>query len=133
MVDANESKPVKGVTVNQYANYYPDRNKLLQAGTTDAEGAVRLGRKNERVEVKHGNEIFSLNSYVYNNWNEAPQATNVKVLTDLALYHPGDSVGIAAILYRDTEKAFAPVAGKTLQALLCWSFVVQLSFEISFE
>lgn len=118
VVDANESKPVKGVTVNQYANYYPDRNKLLQAGTTDAEGAVRLGRKNERVEVKRGNEIFSLNSYVYNNWNEAPQATNVKVLTDLALYHPGDSVGIAAILYRDTEKAFAPVAGKTLQALL---------------
>lgn len=118
VVDANEAKPAQGVTVNQYVNYYPDRNKLLGTGTTDAEGSVKLARKNERIEVKRGDEVFSLNSYINNDWNKAPQATNVKVLTDLALYHPGDSVGFAAILYRDTEAAFEPVAGKKLQATL---------------
>lgn len=118
VMEADGKKPVKGVSVKQYGNYYPDRNKLLQSGVTDACGSVELTQRNAQVEVKHGDETFAFNTYIHKDKQQKAKNEYIKVLTNLALYHPGDSVGFAAILYRDTDKSFSPIPGKELEAKL---------------
>ncbi len=119
VIDAGEQKPVKGATVKQYATNYPDRGKLLKTSETDAQGACGLVKNNERLDINRGTEQFSMSSNFYN-YSEGSQdvITHIKVLTDLPLYHPGDSIGIAAITYKETKNGFVIYPRCHLQAVL---------------
>lgn len=109
VVDVATAKPAPGIAVKQYADYYPDRDKLIKSGKTNNEGAVEIADNRTRMVIGEGNEKFVIGSYSYSN-NSTP-VTNVcaQILTDRSVYHPADTVGFSVILYKNTGNDNRPL------------------------
>lgn len=96
VLDPLSGRPVDNAEVMLYGN------TTTSLGVTDSDGCLQLpdvnnNRRNSVSPVK-GDDRFSP---IVNVWEaNAPSAkVQMKILTDLPLYHPGDTVSAVAILY----------------------------------
>lgn len=93
VVKGADQQPVTGATVT----YYIGENKKGGRLTTNKDGWVKIPNGYYRIEASYGNNIAKSEagfSYYPENNKSIPHAT---ILTDLAIYHPGDTVKFAVI------------------------------------
>ncbi|MDE5773711.1 MAG: hypothetical protein K2H86_04565 [Muribaculaceae bacterium] len=99
IVSGRNGQPIRGAKVLVYDGY--DNNKLLTRATSDKMGIVQLPENGIRYKiraVKDDNRIW-FDVYNYrNSYRGVSEDLSAAVLTDLAIYHPGDSVKAVVIL-----------------------------------
>lgn len=118
VVESASQKPVSDANVVQKSVQYPNRGKILRVETTNSQGAAEIDKGSTMITVSKNDESFSFNSYIGNTIIRKVNTTLINVLTDLPLYHPGDSLSFAAICYEDTTRGFKPVCNHPVTAYL---------------
>lgn len=105
--------PMTGQPVDRATLKYFTSNTSSDVGITDKEGFFNVpSGKSGRYQPRKGNDKYASATYVYN-YIEKPSDKwhyNANVFTDLAVYHPGDSVQWCAVVYqfRNLEKRLVP-------------------------
>lgn len=116
VADGESLKPVKGAAVK-----LSDRNnKNVRTLRTDADGRVEydLDGESYRARVSYGKDVAftGLSTYVYD--RQKRSRVLAQVLTDLSIYHPGDSVGFVAVAYRIADRTATAEPGARVKAVL---------------
>ena len=128
VVDAHSGKPVNGakIELRQHGN-----NELLATLSTDGNGEAVYNydkKKPNRFYVYTDTDKALQEGRFYETFfaNETNRTTTkVKVLTDRAIYRPGQTVSVAAVVYEEARDSRADVylkrkvmAGKSVKAVL---------------
>lgn len=109
--------PIKDVTVNAYRH----NRTLTLIGTakTDAAGFAKLPVGTSSIFAVKGADRFAPEgSGVGGYWPQRAEAYAVAGLTDLALYHPGDTVGWSAVAQSIQLGATTPLSNRQIHATL---------------
>lgn len=102
VVDGANGKPVEGASVKVFTkkNYSSPRT-LINTLTTDMDGSVSVKAERFDVEATFNGSKWSSSSQYYN--SSYREDTTVRkyaqILTDRAIFHPGDSISAAVIAY----------------------------------
>ena len=128
VVDAHSGKPVNGAKIELCQH---GKNELLATLTTDGNGEAVYNydkKKPNRFYVYTDTDKALQEGRYYETFfaNETNRtATKVKVLTDRAIYRPGQTVSVAAVVYEEARDSRADVymkrkvmAGKSVKAVL---------------
>jgi uncharacterized protein YfaS (alpha-2-macroglobulin family) len=93
-------EPVKGANVQVYFNRRIDLGFPNRSGMTNEDGVFHAAVENENMqyEVSFNGSYISSSDYIYDYSREEPDYT-VKVLTDRAIYRPGQTVHYKTIAY----------------------------------
>ena len=128
VVDAHSGKPVNGAKIELRQH---GKNELLATLSTDGNGEAVYNydkKKPNRFYVytdtdKALQEVRYYETFFANETNRT--TTKVKVLTDRAIYRPGQTVSVAAVVYEEARDSRADVymkrkvmAGKSVKAVL---------------
>ena len=128
VVDAQSGKPVNGAKIELRQH---EKNELLATLSTDGNGEAVYNydkKKPNRFYVytdtdKALQEVRFYETFFANETNRT--TTKVKVLTDRAIYRPGQTVSVAAVVYEEARDSRADVymkrkvmAGKSVKAVL---------------
>ncbi len=117
-VDRTSGAPVEGVTIS---NLIEENRKqsLKKIGQTDAEGFFTLPKDTRgQLLASKGIDRFAPMINAYARYRGDAKGSVVEAVTDLAVYHPGDSVRFMAVAYgyeRDRRQA---LTGMKLSATL---------------
>lgn len=95
-IDPLDSAPISGAEIF-FESGYEEYEKI---GMTDKSGRLDISNVNIFWELyaKHGNS-YSTYTSLNNGYDSPNKYIRAKILTDLALYHPGDTVSLTAICY----------------------------------
>ena len=128
VVDAHSGKPVNGAKIELRQH---GKNELLATLSTDGNGEAVYNydkKKPNRFYVYTDTDKALQEGRYYETFfaNETNRtATKVKVLTDRAIYRPGQTVSVAAVVYEEARNSRADVymkrkvmAGKSVKAVL---------------
>lgn len=99
IVNGLNGAPIAGAKVEFRSS---DRGKLLTQTTdfTTADGCVDAPRGSWNLRVSKGKDILTDYTYIYSSeFGEKRKVTSANALTDLSVYHPGDSVKFVAVAY----------------------------------
>lgn len=99
VVDGASGRPLKGVKV-ELLEYVKGSLKPAHTIFTDSDGAAEAPSGNWTMRVSNGKDILPGDAYLYT-YGEQPKRKMkaASILTDLSVYHPGDSVGFAVVAY----------------------------------
>ena len=128
VVDAHSGKPVNGAKIELRQH---EKNELLATLSTDGNGEAVYNydkKKPNRFYVYTDTDKALQEGRYYETFfaNETNRTTTkVKVLTDRAIYRPGQTVSVAAVVYEEARDSRADVymkrkvmVGKTVKAIL---------------
>lgn len=112
VVDAVTNKPISGATVTFTDNYR--KGSSVKALTTDKRGMVSAPFDNFSAVAEYkGSRIKWQGSKGY--FSEQHNDTkHADILTDLALYHPADTVNCVAIVSHCLDNALSPAGGEKI-------------------
>ncbi len=128
VVEAQSGKPVKGAKIELRQR---GKDELLATLTTDGNGEAVYAYGKKRPDTFYAytdtdkalQEGGFYETFFANETNRT--ATKVKVLTDRAIYRPGQTVSVAAVVYEEARDSRADVymkrkvmAGKSVKAIL---------------
>lgn len=107
VVDSHTQAPVEGATVELFRRYNYNSPLISEAKTvTDKDGRALLpkinGYDSYLVTASKGGSFISLGYYdsgYYQDYDNSETPDFAEILTDLSIYHPGDTVRFATILY----------------------------------
>lgn len=103
-IDNANGAPLSGVDVKYTSNSYREHGVTLCSGSTDESGFSRFPVKDYtggiEFELSKGDDKFTSNTYRYSRNSKSDNSIGAKIYTDLALYHPGDTVNFAVVTYR---------------------------------
>lgn len=118
VVKGANQQPVQGATVRLYE--YVKGNRVLKTEmTTNSEGAVKLPAGNNEFEIIGSGSRVEGSAYIGRRYDgENSETLCGKVLTDLSIYRPGDSVGFVSVLYKRTGNRFEAVPERKFRAVL---------------
>ena len=99
-VDANTGAPLKNVDMSTY-----ERKRPTQTRKTNSEGYVPFkympNHYHMEVHPKSGDDNYHDNYQLYlYSYDSGSEGLEMQLLTDLAVYHPGEKVQFAGVLYR---------------------------------
>lgn len=103
---------------------YDKQHTTSDLGTTDSDGMLPLNmseRGNLLFRPVKGSDTFAPMATVWNtnrNGLDSTRRYNVEAFTDLALYHPGDTMRFAAILYSVRGQEIGVTPGETVEAVV---------------
>lgn len=116
VVDAFNQKPEAGVKIS--AKDSRDRNKKI-VKITDSEGCVELPVGGYSVKATKDKDTAYYRIWSWGNGSAENKRTfRARVLTDLVVYHPGDSLGFVGIVFSELDRKFRPETGLAVKALL---------------
>ena len=99
VVDAVDGKPVVGAKV-EFRSYEKRSLRTQSTAFTDKDGYVDSPRGSWNLRISKGSDLLLTNAYLYTSGEEKPyKGKSAEILTDLAIYHPGDTVGFVAVAY----------------------------------
>lgn len=104
--------PVENATIYNYIN-----NKCSKIATTDTAGRAVIKATKGRIFASKGNCTSKFNYYIYDANNNNARYFG-SCYTDLAVYHPGDSVKWAAVLYVIEGNSRKPAKDKFFTATI---------------
>ena len=110
VVDAVEGQPVKGATI-ELRDYRGERGQKLATLTTDAKGEAVYQYAKERpahiyTHTANDKACLPMSSYGNYYYNDSPRRVErTHLFTDRAIYRPGQTVRVAAIVY-EVEHGF---------------------------
>lgn len=109
--------PVEGASVEVYD--MKGSHKLMSKSVTDSKGCVEIPSSPTVVNVHSDKNQLSVRHYGYGYGVSYPDTLyNAEILTDLAIYHPGDSVRCVNVLVSCDANIVRPVAGAKMTAKL---------------
>lgn len=110
--DANNGQPKAGVKLKQY-KYIKDKFVYQSEVVTDANGRVPNADKNEQsykrymYETNDGNLAYFYSTYYNYNQKESSR-TIIRIITDRAIYRPGQKVKYKCIAYNNLQNKTVP-------------------------
>lgn len=112
VADGHGQKPIEGaeVTLNTRKGNSWARQSVL---TTDRDGRVDIPKGEWRAVVRKGNDMTVTDIYTFSRNNDRSERTYATVLSDLAIYHPGDTVGFGVLAYTVNGNRIALASGRT--------------------
>lgn len=118
VTDACTGAPVKGAKVGFFDRFR--QNTPVGAELfTDADGKVPLNLSQARVSVSYGKSNL-VKDYYLNQENMAqPRRYVADILTDLALYHPGDLLRYVTVVARNNDNILSPASSVKVNVSLC--------------
>lgn len=102
VVDGANGKPIEGVQVKIFSKKnYSSPRVLLNTLTTDKEGSVTVKAERFDIEASFNGSKWSSDSQYYNSSyrQDSTLRRSAQILTDRAIFHPGDSISAAVIAY----------------------------------
>ncbi len=101
-VDINTGAPIKGVKVSSKGF----------SGTTAADGSLKLPKNlGFALKATLGDDKYTPQYYASDYYdNSRKENNNAQLLTDLAIYRPGEKVKYAAIIYTQSQSSRKPLA-----------------------
>lgn len=101
VVDNMSGQPVKDASVTFVNKRYGSAKTKTEYGRTDADGAVKVpyDSKYSGWEVNVSKGADKLSTSLYSRINRENTESKASIYTDLAVYHPGDTVRYAVICY----------------------------------
>lgn len=117
---STDGKPCEGLNVK----FTRERSSTTVSATTDTNGLAPFPANWDRVSVeatvRRGEDVQTLSKWIYRNTLSVEPSVEALVLTDLALYHPGDTCRFTAIAYERDNRTFkrSPRSGTPLRAIL---------------
>lgn len=124
VVNATTGQPIAGAKINIYVNRNGQR-VVKQTLTTDGKGEARYnatGDESGNVFAYTANDKAAMPSDAtspYSFYNDSGETTNTVIITDRAIYRPGQTVHMAAVVY--SHKNYVEntaVAGKSVTVTL---------------
>lgn len=115
-----DGKPCEGLNVK----FTRERSATTVNATTDNNGLAPFPANWDRVsveaQVRRGEDVQTLSKWIYRNTPSREPSADALVLTDLALYHPGDTCRFTAIAYERDNRNLkrSPLSGTQLRAIL---------------
>ena len=112
-------KPVPGAKVT-FTDRRNSRAATVKVLTTGNNGEVRIPFNSAKYRIEKNGQLFYGDSYSYGNPGDDVDKTiyAAQVLTDLSLFHPGDTVRFVAAVYSRTGHQMRQEPGKGITAVL---------------
>lgn len=121
VINGSNGAPIEGAQVKVFTRKnYSSPRILSKTLTTDKDGSVTVTEERFEIEATYDGSKWS-NESRYNNYTSRRDTTERKrtqILTDRALFHPGDSVKAAVIAYSARESAMYLNEGLSLEMVL---------------
>ncbi len=121
VVDGVNGAPIEGAQVKVYTRKnYSSPRQLAKTLITDNEGCVAVSEERFEIEASYDGSKWSSNSRYYNSTTrrDTTERQRSQILTDRALYHPGDSVRAAVVAYSAREASMFLNEGMNLEVVL---------------
>ncbi|MDE7351013.1 MAG: hypothetical protein K2N25_08100, partial [Muribaculaceae bacterium] len=102
VVDGGNGRPIEGAQVKVYTRKnYSSPRQLVRTMTTDSKGCVTVTEERFEIEAIYNGSKWSSESRYYNSTarRDTTEYNRVQILTDKALFHPGDSLQAVMIAY----------------------------------
>ncbi|MDE6272292.1 MAG: hypothetical protein K2M31_04720 [Muribaculaceae bacterium] len=117
VTDGRNNNPVSGAKVNFTSTVYNEKGKTT-SGVTDNDGKIRVPFRQCRAVITHGNDRILWDGgqgYAY-----APDDNQLSgsILTDLALYHPGDSIRAVIVVSECKDNLLSVAADRKFDLVL---------------
>ena len=106
VVDGGNGRPIEGAQVKVYTRKnYSSPRQLVKTMTTDSKGCVTVAEERFEIEALYNGSKWSSESRYYNSTarRDTTVSNRVHILTDKALFHPGDSLQAVMIAYGSRE------------------------------
>lgn len=116
VAESSNFAPIEGAVVSLYSQKWNERGNLIASGVTDSDGAYDIPEGNYAVRVTRGKDLYD--SSFYSGKKEKVNSRRMygmRILTDLSIYHPGDSVGFAAVAYSILNEEVGLESGRRLR------------------
>lgn len=114
VVDAVTGCPIEGAKVD-FRSYEKGSLRTHSSAVTDRNGCVDSPRGSWNLRIKKGSDLLMTRVYLYTSGeSRSPGVTAAEILTDLAIYHPGDSVGFVAVAYSVENRNYSALSGTEL-------------------
>ena len=115
ITDYKSGEPIEGAGVKIYYNRRIDLGFPSKSGMTDEKGKyfAQVSERSIVYEVSYNNSEISSSEYIYY-YDQDPSEYNVKILTDRAIYRPGQTVHYKIIAYKGEENEFEVAKGKQI-------------------
>ena len=101
-VNSITGKPIESVYVNPLDEYGLPKRTYIKSNKTDNNGCVTIKIINDKrysVDPFFGKDYYGESLYLYPHYNYSSPSARIKLLTDLAVYRPGDTIRYCAICY----------------------------------
>ncbi len=116
VVDAFTQKPESAAKVTAVESR--DRSKKI-IRTTDSNGCVELPSGGYSVKVTKGNDIVCERFWSKGGYAIKKKRTyRARILTDLAIYHPGDSLNFVGMVFSELDRRFRSEKDMAVNAVL---------------
>lgn len=116
VVNGRNQKPVEGAKVKiEKLNGGAVKTTTL---TTNSEGFVECGIGNISATATFGKDGVYSQFWSSQNSGSDNEILSATVLTDLSVYHPGDTVGFSVIAYKEHNREFSPLAERELFVIM---------------
>lgn len=115
ITDGWNQKPVKGakITLTTY------RNKSKLNLITNGEGYAEFPSGSYEMTVRYGSDRLDNGIWAGNYYgSQNREHISGRVLTDLSIYHPGDSLGFVGIAFRSKDREMSPLSDKKIYVYL---------------
>ncbi len=113
-----DSKPYENARVT----FMDKSTKQTKTGTTDTMGMTAFPAwfKNNSIKctVRIGDDVATLERWMHSEDNATVSETEAAILTDLALYHPGDTCRFSVVLYKKDGYRQTPLENKRFRVVL---------------
>lgn len=117
VVDGKNQKPIVGIKVKFTPSY--GKNGIPVVRATDKNGFAEGVEKNCNIEIRRGKDVYFSDYYGYSRDNDNKIIRQyARILTDLSIFHPGDSVGFAVITYSCAEREYKVEKNRKVKAVL---------------
>lgn len=117
VVDAMTQAPVKGASL-KFVENPGSKHERTASAVSDAEGCAVVPYRACRVTANYRGSRISDYSSNYRTKDQRIKSVHASVFTDLAIYHPGDSVAFSTVVLSNDDNRLSVVAGRMIKALL---------------
>jgi hypothetical protein len=113
--NALNNSPIENAEVN-FSNYRNGKISTIKTEITDKEGAILIGdHYNDKISVSYLKDKILSHYYIWKGDKQYINATYGDILTDLSIYHPGDSIRFSSIVYRQNNNIQKPASDLTIR------------------
>ncbi len=102
-VNSITGHPIEGVYVNTLDEYGLPKRNYIKSNKTGNDGCVTIkitDDKHYNVAPFFGKDYYGEDLYLYSHYDYSAPSARIKLLTDLAVYRPGDTIRYCAICYK---------------------------------
>lgn len=122
VVEGTNQKPIQGAEVTFYKRDYrvsrTDGLVKISSAVTDADGMAKVPDGTRHVRVKSGLGYYSCDPYAAKYSVRPDTASYAKILTDRAIYRPGDEVKFAVVTYSKRDRQLAALPATDVKVTL---------------